>query len=127
MSLTILGSKVSVPVKQLEAFPAPAKLSRVVFECMEFTSLCPMTGQPDFCTLRIEYVPAALCLESKSLKLYLWTFRESGAFVEQLATEIAGDIQDAIAPAWLQVVINQSVRGGIALQATCIIGENEHG
>ncbi len=118
-NLTILGSKVNRPAKRLETFPAPTGLSSVKFCTEEFTSLCPVTGQPDFCTVTIEYKPDSLCLESKSLKLYLWTFREHGAFCEALACEIAQDIAAAIAPSAIVVTVAQRPRGGISLEARC--------
>ena len=79
--LTILGGKAQ-PSKKLEAFPnrSPERFYRVTLETDEFTCLCPKTGQPDFATIRIEYVPDALCVELKSLKLYLWSFRNEGGF-----------------------------------------------
>ena len=118
-NLTILGAKINQPTKRLETFPAPAGLSSVTFRTDEFTSLCPVTGQPDFCTVRIEYAPGALCLESKSLKLYLWTFRDRGAFTEAVACEIAQDIAEAIKPRSITVTVIQRPRGGIELEAVC--------
>ena len=83
----------------------------------EFTSICPKTGQPDFGTVTIEYEPAKLCIESKSLKYYLWSYRNEGAFNESLAAQIADDVVYAIKPKSLTVRVTQSVRGGIALVA----------
>ena len=71
-----LGNKTSTPVRRLEVFPAPPSVKKVVLESDEVTSLCPVTGQPDWETVRIEFEPDAYCIESKSLKLYLWSFRE---------------------------------------------------
>lgn len=117
MALTILGTRTSSPTRQLESFPAPQGISGVKFHTDEFTSLCPVTGQPDFCSVTIEYIPGALCLESKSLKLYLWSFRERGAFTEAIACEIADDIVAAISPQSLTVTVFQQPRGGISLEA----------
>ena len=83
----------------------------------EFTSICPVTGQPDFGKLTIEYEPNSLCLESKSLKLYLWTFREEGHFCEALASEIAEKIFKTLQPKWVKVINEQSKRGGIETTA----------
>ena len=103
-------------VLKAEAFPAP-NLQLVTMTGTEFTSLCPKTGQPDFGTVTIEYEPAKLCIESKSLKYYLWSYRDEGAFCESLAAQIADDVVYAIKPRSLTVCVTQSVRGGIALVA----------
>jgi 7-cyano-7-deazaguanine reductase len=103
-------------VLKAEAFPAP-NLQLVTMTGTEFTSLCPKTGQPDFGTVTIEYEPAKLCIESKSLKYYLWSYRDEGAFCESLAAQIADDVVYAIKPRSLTVRVTQSVRGGIALVA----------
>ena len=100
-----------------EAIPAPF-VQRVTFAVTEFTSVCPRTGQPDFSTIDIEYTPDAAILESKALKVYLWAYRDVGAFAETLAADIADDIQQAIKPHALSVTIHQNVRGGILLNAT---------
>src|SRR5258706_787869 len=102
-----------------EAFPAP-DVQTVVLSATEFTSICPKTGQPDFGSVTIEYTPGAKCLESKALKLYLWSYRDEGAFCESLAARIADDIVYAISPRALTVTVNQNVRGGIALLATAV-------
>jgi 7-cyano-7-deazaguanine reductase len=99
-----------------EAFPAP-DVQRVALAAMEFTSICPRTGQPDFGTVTIEYAPGARCLESKALKFYLWSYRDEGAFCETLAARIADDVVYAIAPRSVRVQVNQSVRGGITVLA----------
>jgi 7-cyano-7-deazaguanine reductase len=103
-------------VLKAEAFPAP-DVQRITLEATEFTALCPRTGQPDFGSVEIEYEPAGRCLESKSVKYYLWSFRDQGAFCETLAARIADDVVYAVAPAWVRVRVHQSVRGGIALVA----------
>lgn len=102
-----------------EAIPAP-NIQRVQMEAVEFTSLCPRTGQPDFGKVVIEYVPRKRCLESKALKYYLWSYRNTPAFCEALAAQIADDIRDAIAPRSLRVDVHQNVRGGISLMATAV-------
>lgn len=113
--LTVLGNTVrnALTADQLEVFPAPDDVTVVKFEVTEFTSICPVTGQPDFGTLTIAYQPDGLCVESKSLKLYLWGYREQGAFCEALASQICHDIADAVVPAWIRVENVQNVRGGI--------------
>jgi 7-cyano-7-deazaguanine reductase len=90
----------------------------VRFTTDELTSVCPITGQPDFSSLELTYRPRERCIESKSLKHYLWGFREKAAFAEALAVEIAQEVQRAAAPAWVKVVVHQHVRGGLELSAT---------
>ena len=103
------------PVRDLETFPNPRKERdyEISFECPEFTCLCPRTGQPDFATIRITYTPAALCVELKSLKLYLWAFRDEGHFHEEVTNRILDDLVGAIAPQRMTVVGDFNVRGGI--------------
>jgi len=103
-------------VLKSEAFPAP-NTQLVSMTGTEFTSICPKTGQPDFGTVIIEYVPKDLCIESKALKYYLWSYRNEGAFCETLAAQIADDVVYAIKPKSLTVRVTQNVRGGIALMA----------
>ncbi len=105
----------------MSAFEAPA-VDSVTMIGTEFTSVCPRTGQPDFGTVTIEYTPSALCLESKSLKYYLWSFRDVGEFCEGLAARIADDVVFAIAPQYVNVEVSQSVRGGIAIVAVAVRG-----
>ena len=103
------------PTKQLETFPNP-KAERdyhIQFECPEFTCLCPMTGQPDFATISIDYVPDKLCVELKSLKLYLWAYRNEGAFHEAVTNQIADDLIAAVSPRKITVTGKFWVRGGI--------------
>jgi 7-cyano-7-deazaguanine reductase len=102
----------------LETFDAPPTCTRVRFTSDELTSLCPLTGQPDFNTIEIDYEPNEKCIESRSLKLYLWSFRDKGAFVEQLAAEIAGEVHRVAQPRQVRVTITQHVRGGIVTEAT---------
>jgi 7-cyano-7-deazaguanine reductase len=112
-----LGRKSSGPGRSLEVFPAPAHVRKVVLESDEVTSLCPVTGQPDWETVRIEFEPGPYCIESKSLKLYLWSFREEGAFCEALSAQIARDIYEAAKPVWVTVTVTQKPRGGITIAA----------
>jgi 7-cyano-7-deazaguanine reductase len=101
--------------KQLDTFPNPnpERDYEISFEAPEFTCLCPMTGQPDFATIRIRYVPDETCVELKSLKLYLWSFRDEGTFHEAVTNRIANDVISAIDPRFLEVEGDFFVRGGI--------------
>ena len=110
------------PSKQLETFanPRPGRDYHIAFECPEFTCLCPMTGQPDFATILIEYVPDQLCVELKSLKLYLWSYRDEGAFHEAVTNRICDDLVAAIAPRTITVTGKFRVRGGISTTVTVI-------
>ncbi len=117
----ILGHHVRHPQRKLETFPTPTHVTRVALKSAELTSLCPITGQPDFSTVDISFAPDQLCLESKSLKLYLWSYRNEGAFCEALAAQIAQDVFDALQPHWCTVIINQAVRGGIAIEAEATV------
>jgi len=103
------------PSKDLEWFenPAPKRDYEIRFECPEFTCLCPKTGQPDFATIRIEYTPEATCVELKSLKLYLWSFRDEGAFHEAVTNRILDDLVAAVSPRRMRVEGDFWVRGGI--------------
>lgn len=102
----------------LETFQAPPTCTRVRFTSDELTSLCPLTGQPDFNSIEIDYAPNLRCIESKSLKLYLWSFRDKGAFCEQLAADIAAEVQRAAEPLRVRVTVTQHTRGGIVTEAT---------
>jgi 7-cyano-7-deazaguanine reductase len=103
------------PSKQLETFanPHPERDYEISMECPEFTCLCPRTGQPDFATIRIRYVPDRLCIELKSLKLYLWSFRQEGAFHEAVINLILDDLARACRPRSMTVTGDFNVRGGI--------------
>jgi 7-cyano-7-deazaguanine reductase len=100
---------------RLESFknPNPERDYEISFDCPEFTCLCPRTGQPDFATIRITYVPDRLCLELKSLKLYLWSYRDQGAFHEAVTNKILDDLVALLAPRRMTVVGDFYVRGGI--------------
>jgi 7-cyano-7-deazaguanine reductase len=108
------------PTKTLETFPNPNPERDYVirFDCPEFTCLCPKTGQPDFATIRIEYVPDKLCVELKSLKLYLWSYRNEGAFHEAVTNQILDDVVTAVKPRKLKVTGDFAVRGGISTVVT---------
>jgi 7-cyano-7-deazaguanine reductase len=101
------------------AFTAPL-VDSVTLTTEEFTSVCPITGQPDFGTVTIEYRPSQLCIESRALKYYLWAYREEGAFCESVAARIADDIVYAIAPQRVEVRVTQKARGGIGIVATAV-------
>ena len=103
------------PSKSLETFPnpRPGRDYEIAFECPEFTCLCPRTGQPDFATVTIRYVPDALCVELKSLKLYLWSFRDEGHFHEDVTNRILDDLVGLLAPRRMTVAGDFKVRGGI--------------
>ena len=115
---TALGRSVRAPMDHVECFPAPAGCTRVRFSTDEVTSVCPVTGQPDFSSLVIDYDPDGLCVESKSLKLYLWSFRDRPVFAEALAVEVAEEVMRAAHPKHVEVVVTQHVRGGIVTEAT---------
>src|SRR6185503_1388823 len=108
------------PNKQLDTFPNPRRGRdyHIAFDCPEFTCLCPITGQPDFATILIDYVPDELCVELKSLKLYLWSYRNEGAFHEAVTNQICDDLVAAIAPRSITVVGKFWVRGGITTNVT---------
>ena len=93
--------------------PQPARDYRIHIEIPEFTCLCPRTGQPDFATLTLDYVPAARCIELKSLKLYIWSYRNKGAFHEAVAHCILDDLARAARPRFMRLAARFNVRGGI--------------
>ncbi len=105
----------TTPSKRLETFPnpKPERDYEISFECPEFTCICPLTGQPDFATIRIRYIPDKLCVELKSLKLYLWSFRNEGHYHEAVTNRILDDLVGAVRPRSLTVVGDFYVRGGI--------------
>lgn len=105
----------SQPSKNLETFPNPnpERDYTISFECPEFTCLCPRTGQPDFATIRIEYVPDKLCVELKSLKLYIWSYRNEGTFHEAVTNQILNDLVKATKPRRMSIVGDFFARGGI--------------
>jgi 7-cyano-7-deazaguanine reductase len=113
----------SRPSKRLATFPNPARSRdyRIHMEIPEFTCLCPMTGQPDFATLVLDYVPERLCVELKSLKQYVWSYRNEGAFHEAVTNRILDDLVRATQPRWMKLEAKFNVRGGIY---TTVIAEH---
>jgi 7-cyano-7-deazaguanine reductase len=105
----------SQPSRKLEIFknPYPRRDYTINIECPEFTCLCPKTGQPDFAEIRIRYVPDEFCVELKSLKLYLWSYRNEGAFHEKVTNEILDDLVKATKPRRMEIDADFNVRGGI--------------
>lgn len=105
----------AAPTRELETFanPEPARDYTIRMQIPEFTCLCPRTGQPDFATLELEYVPDELCVELKSLKLYIWSFRDRGAFHEAVTNEIADHLHAAVHARFLRLTARFNVRGGI--------------
>ena len=105
----------SRPSKRLQTFrnPSPGRDYRIRMEIPEFTCLCPMTGQPDFATLTLDYVPERSCVELKSLKLYIWSFRNEGAFHEAVTNRILDDLVAATRPRYMRLQARFNVRGGI--------------
>ncbi len=114
--LTILGGKAK-PSKKLETFPNrhPSRRYIVTLKTDEFTCVCPMTGQPDFATITIRYIPDERIVESKSLKLYLWSYRNKGVFHEHVTNTICDDLIKALDPHWIEVTGEFKVRGGISI------------
>lgn len=103
------------PSKTLETFPNPFpdRDYTIHMSIPEFTCLCPMTGQPDFATIKIDFVPDERCIELKSLKMYMWSFREEGGFHEAMTNGILNDLVAAISPRFMRVTGEWNVRGGI--------------
>jgi len=101
--------------KEIDIFPNPnpERDYEIKMECPEFTCLCPKTGQPDFAVITVSYVPDKLCVELKSFKLYLWSFRDEGGFHEKVVNQICDDLVSACKPRKLKVVGDFNVRGGI--------------
>lgn len=116
--LTQLGSgKPNAPERRLESFPFHHKDREtiVTFRCTEFSCHCPLTGQPDYATLEISYIPDDRALESKSLKNYLWSFRDTRGFHEDVVNVILNDIHNFLKPRWTKVTGHFNIRGGIAI------------
>ncbi len=113
----------SQPSKSLETFenPQQARDYTIRIQVPEFTCLCPKTGQPDFAELTVEYIPDQLCVELKSLKLYMWAFRDEGAFHEAVTNQILHDLVEATAPRFMRLTAEFNVRGGIY---TAIVAEH---
>lgn len=105
----------SRPSSKLQTFanPSPERDYRIHMEIPEFSCLCPMTGQPDFATLLLDYVPDKTCIELKSLKLYVWSYRDQGAYHEAVSNRILGDLVSATRPRYMRLTARFNVRGGI--------------
>ncbi|MFT5087604.1 MAG: 7-cyano-7-deazaguanine reductase [Candidatus Latescibacterota bacterium] len=124
----MLGTDMSTrPNTDLDIFanPYPGRDYTIEMECPEFTAVCPKTGQPDFGTIRIRYVPDEKCIELKSLKLYLWSFRDQGIFHEAVTNSILEDLVAACAPRRMTVVGDFNVRGGISTVVTVDYAKGE--
>ena len=117
MELTVLGNTVRHAIEHVEVFPAPAGISTVTFTNDELASMCPVTEQPDLSSVVIEYVPDEWCIESKSLKLFLWGYRDRAVFAEALAVEIASEVMTTARPEQVTVTLTQRPRGGIEVCA----------
>lgn len=126
--LSALGNRTPLPGEPsasiLEAFdnPRPGVDYVVTLDCPEFTSICPVTGQPDFGRWVIDYCPAYKCVESKSLKLYLGSYRNQGCFWEDISNRIAGDLYEVIEPKWLRLTGLMASRGGIGITTKVVLG-----
>ena len=123
-NLTELGKGGTQPKRTLETFPNrnPDRDYLVELQTSEFSCLCPKTGQPDFAEIFIRYIPDQKIVESKSLKLYLWTYRDVGVFHEHFANLLLNDLVDALAPKWCRVEVDFNARGGIGIKVLA-----EHG
>lgn len=115
----------SVPCKELETFvnPNPDRDYTIHIRAPEFTCLCPKTGQPDFATINIDYVPDASCIELKALKMYIWSFRDEGAFHEAVTNRILDDLVAACQPRFMRITAEFNVRGGVY---TRVVAEHRH-
>jgi 7-cyano-7-deazaguanine reductase len=116
-NLTLLGREAK-PGKKLEAFPnrSPGRYYKVTLETSEFTCVCPATGQPDFATITVAYVPDQKIVESKSFKLYLWSYRDEGVFHEHVINKILDDLVETLDPHWIKVTGLFNPRGGIGIK-----------
>ena len=110
----------TIPSGKLDTFanPEPERDYTISMKLPEFTCLCPMTGQPDFATMHLQYIPDQLCVELKSLKLYIWSFRDEGAFHEAVTNRILSDLVEAISPRYMRLTADFNVRGGIYTTVT---------
>lgn len=107
------------------ANPAPERSYTISLDCPEFTTLCPITGQPDFARIEINYQPDQSCIESKALKLYLFSFRNVGSFHEAVTNRILDDLSKACAPRWMEVIGHFHARGGIAIRVRAEQGSKQ--
>ncbi len=115
----------TTPQKEIECFenPRPGAMYLVESVTSEFTCVCPVTGQPDFATIRVRYAPGPRCFELKSYKLYLWSFRDEGHFHEDVTNRILADLVDATDPVWMEVRGEFNLRGGIGTTVTARHGQ----
>lgn len=115
------------PSKDIKAFknPNPERDYVIEMDCPEFTCLCPMTGQPDFARIEIRYIPDEMCVELKSLKLYLWSYRDEGAYHEAVTNRILSDLVNAVSPRWMEVMAHFNVRGGIGTTVCATHGSRD--
>lgn len=116
MDFKALGNKVT-EFTTFETFDKPERIRDIIMRSDEVTALCPVTGQPDQYKVEINYAPAHRCIESKTLKLYLQSFRMKGLFCEAFASQIADDISLAIKPKFISVTVTQKPRGGVSIEA----------
>lgn len=118
--ITLLGSAKRGATRKLETFPFRHKgrTTRVTFHCTEFTCVCPVTGQPDYAKIDVEYIPNDRALESKSFRNYLWSFRDEPVFHEDIVNKILDDLDAFLKPKYLRVTGFFNVRGGIAIDVT---------
>ncbi len=121
-----LGKPTNEPTRKLDLIEWTGGRVAVRLDCNEFSALCPVTGQPDYARLVIEYVPVRFLAETKSVKLYLWSYRDERAFNESLVDRIATDLFEQIEPLWLRVVGTFHARGGISVTASAERGNREH-
>jgi len=119
-----LGKPTTGPIDDLDTFPAP-DVKKVTMTSDEVTSFCPITGQPDWYEIKIEYSPDKLCIESKSLKLYLWHFRDQKIFCETMPVIIRDKVVEVIAPKACRITAHQKMRGGITIDAVAEYGQVE--
>jgi 7-cyano-7-deazaguanine reductase len=126
--LTLLGQGKLEPRRVFETFPNkhPHRDYIIQFETDEFTALCPKTGQPDFAAIHVEYIPDKLIVESKSIKMYIWSFRNVGIFHEHVTNVILDDLVGALNPRWCKVVTTFAVRGGIDFVITAEYRRDQH-
>jgi 7-cyano-7-deazaguanine reductase len=124
-SINSLFTMTTTPSKELETFdnPTPERDYTIRIRLPEFTCLCPKTGQPDFATLHLEYVPEKSCIELKSLKLYIWSFRDEGAFHEAVTNQILSDLVNACDPRFMRLTAEFNVRGGVY---TSVVAEHKN-
>lgn len=122
---SILGQKIKGSINFVETFPKPVNVSSVRMICREFTSVCPITGQPDYSIVTVDYIPTTKCIESKSLKLYLQKYRNEGVFCEALAAELARELQFYTDAKYVRVIVQQAPRGGIEIISTAEVGDSD--